>query len=320
MRRNRSGVNRGQFGGEREHLVKKLSVEHGPAFVALMRHYVVDYTNRHDQNETESIMEPDYVLRMGDHVVLGRDDAYRAATAKQLKQFPGLMLTVHEVVTSGERLAMRFSEHGASRSHGGRPCSWGGIGLYSWNGRRLVSNIVEQDYFSRREQLAAGRANAVESPALAPWDTDAQAPDHIAESITHAWLESGSVAATPGVLLDDQWTSNRAAPLIDQRSIELNDLFSCGASVAFHATQHGTLRLDDTKEGGAATPAFVHMAGLVHVRGGRVVSGRVIRNRLDLVRRSRPRRVAADTIVDQTYDMFGHVEIDLERSGRGDLS
>jgi hypothetical protein len=199
--------------GEREHLVKKLSVEDGPAFVALMRHYVVDYTNRHDQSKAESIMEPDYLLRMGDHVVRGRDGAYRAATAKQLKQFPGLTLTVHEVVTSGERLAMRFSEHGASRTHGGGPCSWGGIGLYSWNGCRLVSNFVEQDYFSRREQLAAGRANPVESPALAPWDTAARAPDPIAESITHAWLDSGAVAATPGGLLDDQWISQRAAPL-----------------------------------------------------------------------------------------------------------
>jgi predicted ester cyclase len=273
--------------GQKEHLVKKLSVEDGPAFVALMRHYVVDYTNRHDQSETESIMEPDYVLRMGDHVVLGRDDAYRTATASQLEQFPGLMLTVHEIVTSGERLAMRFSEHGASRTHGGSLCSWGGIGLYSWNGRRLVSNFVEQDYLSRREQLAAGRANPVESPALAPWDTDAQAPEPIAERITRAWLDSGAVAATPGVLLDDQWISKHAAPLIDQRSIELNDLFSCGASVAFHATQRGTLRLDDTKEAGAATPAFLHMAGLVHIRAGRVASGRVIRNRLDFVRRSK---------------------------------
>jgi predicted ester cyclase len=289
MTRDHGGVNRGQFDCEREHLVKKLSVEDGPAFVALMRHYVVDYTNRHDQSETESIMEPDYVLRMGDHVVLGRDDAYRAATASQLEQFPGLTLTVHEIVTSGERLAMRFSEHGASRSHGGRLCSWGGIGLYSWNGRRLVSNFVEQDYFSRREQLAAGRANPVESPALAPWDTDARAPEPIAERITRAWLDCGAVAATPGVLLDDQWISKHAAPLIDQRSIELNDLFSCGASVAFHATQHGTLRLDDTKEAGSATPAFLHMAGLVHIRDGRVAAGRVIRNRLDLVRRSKSR-------------------------------
>jgi predicted ester cyclase len=282
-------------------LVKKLSVEDGPAFIALMRHYVVDYTNRHDQSEAESIMEPDYVLRMGDHVVLGRDDAYRAATAKQFQQFPGLTLTVHEVVTSGARLAMRFSEHGASRTHDGSPCSWGGIGLYSWNGCRLVSNFVEQDYFSRREQLAAGRANAVESPALAPWDTAAQAPDPVAENITRAWLDSGAVATTPGVLLDDQWISKRAAPLIDQSSIELNDFFSCGASVAFHATQRGT-PLEDIEGAAAATPAFLHMAGLVHIREGRVASGRVIRNRLDLVRRSRSRN--ADTVFDRTHDIF----------------
>jgi hypothetical protein len=262
-----------------------LTTAHGPAFLALMRHYVIDYTNRNDQSQTPAIMEPDYVLRMGEHVVSGRDTAYHAATAKQMAQFPGLGLTVHEIATSGERLVMRFSEHGASQLHGGARCAWGGIGLYAWNGRKLVSNMVEQDYLSRRRQLRDGVPHRVDHPAIAPWNMIAEAPDEAAEAAVTAWLDSGALAHTPEVLLDDQWTGETVSPLIDQSRIEVNDLFSCGATVAFHITQHGALVPDEEVAGPAGRPAFLHMAGIVHVADGHVRSGRIIRNRLDLARR-----------------------------------
>jgi SnoaL-like domain len=265
--------------------LSKLSVTDGPAFTALMKRYVVDYTNSHDQAETFAIMEPDYVLHMGEYVVRGRDEAYRAAAAKQIEQFPGLMLTVHEIATSGERLVMRFSEHGASRLHDNRRCCWGGIGLYLWNGRRLVRNFVEQDYFSRRSQLSSGVSNSVETPAVAPWDTVAVAPNAAAEQVTRAWLESGALASTSGVLMDDQWTGAAAPVLIDQTAIDFNDFFSCGSTVAFHVTQHGVLRPNEQIKGSPGTTVFMHMAGLVHVLDARVISGRIVRNRLDFSRR-----------------------------------
>ena len=102
-------------------------------FVALMRRYVVDYTNSHDLAVCDEIMEPDYVLRMGPHVVAGRDEAYKPATRKQLEQFPGLGLTVHEVVT--QRRAPRPAllrarrlgapRRGASRCGAGSGCTPG---------------------------------------------------------------------------------------------------------------------------------------------------------------------------------------------------
>jgi hypothetical protein len=262
-----------------------LSTADGPAFIRLMKHYVIDYTNRNDQSQTPLIMEPDYLLRMGEHFVRGRDTNYHAATAKQMDQFPDLCLTVHEIATSGDRLVMRFSEHGASRLHKGRKCVWGGIGLYAWNGRKLVRNAVEQDYLSRRRQLGSGMPHAVDHPAIAPWNTAADAPDPEAEAIVRAWLEDGMLARTPGVLLDDAWTGATVSPLIDQTHIELNDFFSCGRTVAFHLAQHGTLLPDGDVQGEAGTVAFLHMAGLVHVAEGRVATGRIIRNRLDLARR-----------------------------------
>jgi hypothetical protein len=262
-----------------------LTTADGPAFIRLMKHYVIDYTNRNDQSQTAAIMEPDYLLRMGEHRVQGRDTAYHAATAKQMDQFPNLCLTVHDIATSGERLVMRFSEHGASRLHGNGRCAWGGIGLYAWNGEKLVSNWVEQDYLSRRHQLKNGRPHPVDHPAIAPWNTIAQAADPRAEAIVKAWLEGGELARTPGVLLDDQWTGATVSPLIDQTGIELNDFFSCGQTVAFHLAQHGTLLPDAEVQGETGATAFLHMAGIVRVADGRVSSGRITRNRLDLSRR-----------------------------------
>lgn len=262
-----------------------LTTANGPDFIRLMKHYVIDYTNRNDQTQTAEIMEPDYLLRMGDHLVRGRDTNYHAATAKQMDQFPNLCLTVHEIATSGERLAMRFSEHGSSRLHEGRQCAWGGIGLYRWNGKKLVSNSVEQDYMSRRLQLKAGQSHLVDHPAVDPWNTKAEAPDEAAEETVRQWLESGSLASTPGVLLDDQWTGIPASPLIDQTHVEINDLFSCGPTVAFHVTQHGRLMPDGQVIGAFGSPAYLHMAGMVRVQHGKVSSGRIIRNRLELSRR-----------------------------------
>lgn len=261
-----------------------LSLADAPAFLRLMKHYVLDYTNRNDQSQTPAIMEADYVLRMGDYFVRGRDTEYHAATAKQMEQFPNLCLTVHEIATSGERLVMRFSEHGRSRAHDNRGCAWSGIGLYKWNGKKLVMNHVEQDYLARKRQLRTGIPDLVDHPALSPWNTAAEAPDLDAESVVKTWLESGALAQTPGVLLDDQWTGIAASPLVAQSHVEINDFFSCGKAVAFHLTQHGGLIPEDDVVGEAGTPVRLHMAGLVHVENDEVRRGRIVRNRLDLIR------------------------------------
>ena len=204
-------------------------------FVALMRRYVVDYTNSHDLAVCDEIMEPDYVLRMGPHVVAGRDEAYKPATRKQLEQFPGLGLTVHEVVSNGERLALRFSEHGASVRHGGAVAVWGGIGLYAWNGRRLTANRVEQDYLARRRQLADGVPDTVPPPAPAPWDTAAREPDAGTERAARAWAEQG-MPTLGDVVVDD---GSHPATLVEPDAVVVDDLFSAGDRAAVHVTISG---------------------------------------------------------------------------------
>jgi len=174
-------------------------------FVALMRRYCVDYTARHDLSVCDQIMSPGYTLHMGGHDVAGRDKAYKPAAAAQFGQFPGLMLTVNQIACSGDRLVLSFTEHGASSRHGA-VAAWAGIGLYRWDGERLIENFVEQDYYSRRAQLAGGTALPVEASAIAPWDTQPAAADSHAERIVRELLERGDLMQTEGVVFDDEWT------------------------------------------------------------------------------------------------------------------
>jgi hypothetical protein len=260
-----------------------------PPFVALMRRYCVDYTARHDLTVCDEIMDPGYTLNMGGHRVAGRDGAYKRAAAKQFAQFPGLGLTVNQVICSGDRLALRFTEHGASVRHGGARASWGGIGLYRWDGRVLLENFVEQDYFGRRRQLNGGGPDPVERPAVAPWDTAAVPPDPGAEEVVRAWLAAGDLTGVPGVTVDDGRGGGR---LVSAEHTGISDLFSAGGYVAFHVCQHGTLIPGEPPFTIKGT-GLLHVAGLVTVAGGRVTGGRVIRDRLGLMRRLVPRSPAA---------------------------
>lgn len=259
-------------------------------FVALMRRYTHAYTNLQNFAACDDIMVPGYTLHMGTYDLSGRDSHYKPATQRQFDQFPGLCLTINEIVTNGDRLCMRFSEHGASVRHNGARAVWSGIGLYKWDGERLLENFVEQDYWGRRLQLVSGRPGAVEAPAIAPWDTEPQPANEENEAVVRSLLESGGLADAPGVAFDDRWHPDSATPatrVIEPGNVAFNDLFSAGDRVAFHITQHGRL-LADFSHGRAdrvGETVMLHMVGLLRVENGAVVSGRVVRDRIGLYRR-----------------------------------
>lgn len=254
------------------------------ANLPLLRRYVTDFVNRHDFSVIADIMQPDYRLETGGHVISGRDGAYRSAVARQLRQFPGLVFTPHEVMVAGDCIALRFTEHGASITHGGRRAAWESIGLYKLRDGRLAGCAIEQDYFSRRRQLEDGPAMLVDTPAIAPWDSPPEPPNLSAESVVRDWLRSGQLADQPAVRVDDQRATGRVDPIIRQSSIDITDLVSAGDRVAFHAVQHGVLA-DDFGDGKAGTAAWMHCAGLVHVQDGGVTAGQVLRDRWGLYRR-----------------------------------
>jgi hypothetical protein len=253
-------------------------------FVALMRRYCIDYTNAHDPSVCDEIMEPEYVVHISGFD-LPRDAAYKPAVAGVFARFPGLGLVVHEFVTNGERLAMRFSEHGAAVDAGGRSAAWGGIGLYRWNGTRLLENLVEQDFLAQEEQLATGEPAPLESPHLDPWlGTRAEPASAEAEAAVRGWLAKGDLRAAAGCVLDGSWYAPLAPSPLEVESVEVNDLFSAGARVAFHVTQRGRYRggLRGADPAWAGRAAALRCAGLARVTGGEVSAVRAITDRLGL--------------------------------------
>jgi ketosteroid isomerase-like protein len=251
-------------------------------FVALMRRYCIDYTNSHDQSVCDEIMHPDYVVHISGFD-LPRDAAYKPAVKQVFERFPGLGLVVHELVTNGDRLAMRFSEHGASPHAQGRYAAWGGIGVYRWNGSQLLENFVEQDFFAQEAQLAGGDPAPLEPPHLDPWiGTRSSAADPEIERVARAWLEKGELRDAREVVIDGSWYEPLAPSPIDVSSVAINDLFSAGDRVAFHIRQTGAYR-----DGFAGAPAelrgretVLRCAGIARVRDGAVAEARVITDRL----------------------------------------
>lgn len=254
------------------------------ANLSILRRYVTDFVNRHDFSVIGDIMRPDYTLHTGGHVISGRDDAYRSAVARQFQQFPGLVFTPHEVMVAGDCIALRFTEHGASTRHAGRPAAWESIGLYKLRDGRLAGCAIEQDYFSRRRQLEEGPAMIVDNPAIAPWDSPEAPPSPAGEQTVRNWLVSGKLTDVTGVRIDDQRDTSRIDRILAQSSITITDLVSAGDRVAFHARQDGVLA-DGFGDAAAGTPAWMHCTGIVRVRDGAVTAGHVLRDRWGLYRR-----------------------------------
>ncbi|HVX18889.1 MAG TPA: hypothetical protein VHA73_12720 [Acidimicrobiales bacterium] len=240
-------------------------------FVALMRKYCIDYTNSHDQSLYEEIMEPDYVVHING-MELVRSSSYAAAVSQIFAAAPGLGLVVHEFVLNGDRLCMYFSEHAAMPAADGRALAcWRGIGLYKWNGTRLTENYVEQDYFAMQEQTTTGAAHPLMPPHVDPWvGTEPVPADSAAEAVVRSWLEAGNLAAAASHHIDDGRTGAVYEPVLDVAGVTINDLFSAGASVPFHATLNGAYRggLGPLVEDHKGEPASLHVAGIARVADG----------------------------------------------------
>lgn len=252
-------------------------------FVRLMRRYAIDYTNSHDQSIYPELFVDDYTVNIGG-VALVRDESYGPAVKWLYDKAPGLGLVVHELVLNGDRLCMRFSEHAAMPTAGGGRAltCWRGIGMYAWDGERLVSNWVEQDFLSRRRQISAGVPDALEPPHLDPWITTVPvAPDASAEAVGRAAVTEGRLHEAASAHIDG--AVGGAGPLVvEPADVVVNDCFAAGRRVAVHATYRGPYLggvsgVDDARIGSEAT---LQVVALVEVSGdGRLSEARVVTDR-----------------------------------------
>ena len=160
-------------------------------YVALMRRYCIDYTSAHDQSLTAELMSPEYAITISGRT-MGMDD-YTAAVSAAYRRYPTLVITVHDIMLSGDRLAMRFSEHGAAADDPDNVAVWPGLSLYRWDGSQLLTCRVEQDFLGRDEQTASGRTAPLEPPH--PWPPTASTCSSAAIA-PRCWPTSGSSSTT----------------------------------------------------------------------------------------------------------------------------
>ncbi len=242
-------------------------------FVALMRKYCIDYTNSHDQSIYDEIMRPDYVVHS-----FGRDlqltSHYARGVEALFQRAPGLGLVVHGFVLNGDRLAMHFSEHASLPAGDGRALTcWRGIGLYSWDGERLVENWVEQDYQALKRQVRTGIPDSLMSPHIDPWvATDVVPADDAAVAVVRAWLAAGDLGAADEVDIDDMRQGIAYDAVLDVTDVVVDDIFSAGPTVPFHVTLHGAYRggLGDEYDEHIGAATAMGVSGIAHLDGERI--------------------------------------------------
>lgn len=243
--------------------------------LALARRWVSDYFNRHDAAAARLFCAADYTLEIGDVVLAGRDEAWLPAVDQQMRDYPGLSMTVHDTLTGPGWAAVWFSEHG---QRGVSRAVWSGVAIYRESGGVITGCIAQEDYMTRRRQLKDGKPDRVDRPCVAPWDNAALPPQAEAEGIVATWL-SGNWPKEGAVPCDDEHLTGSAIEFDVERT-DFRVMMSAGNRVAFSARQHGFYRagLPDV----ATSSAFVDVNGLLTVEDGRVASGRIIRDRMGL--------------------------------------
>ncbi len=250
--------------------------------VQLARRWVVEYFNGQSDEAARAFIAPGYALEIGDYLFDGRDTQWLPAVRQQFNQFPGMGMTVHQVVAGSgdkaDRVAVCFSEHGAAGGPGGKAAAWSGVGIYRARGDQLVGCCAQEDYTTRARQLRAGTTDPVDPPAAAPWDTLPLGSNPQAEAVACAWLAQSWPQAQAAVRVDDEHITGQRLQF-QVETTEVVDMFSSGPDVAFHVRQRG--RYVGGMPGVAPRDRveLLNVNGILRVEGGAVVAGRVIRDR-----------------------------------------
>jgi hypothetical protein len=129
--------------------------------------------------------------------------------------------------------------------------------------------------------MKSGLCDALEAPAVAPWDMLQMAPNAAAMLVVENWLQGSWPPAQSEVRCDDEHIT--LVPLqFKVQSVLIDELHASGNDVVFHARQTGVYI--DGLNGMASNQdnKVLHCNGIVKVHEGQVVSGRVIRDRVGL--------------------------------------
>lgn len=179
--------------------------------VDLVRRWAEDWLGNADASVAPEILGEEYTLHIGGFE-LGPRDTYVAAVVSQLfEKWPGLKITVNELIFNGERVAARLTQSGAD-ARSGAEAAWPIVTLFfAPADGKLTGGWAEEDYLSRTQQVKSGEPAPIPAAAPDPWNTPAVPADDEAEAVVRAWLEA--------------------------QDMQVDDLFSAGPRVAFHAVR-----------------------------------------------------------------------------------
>jgi len=259
------------------------------ASARLLRGFAIDLLTSHDLGAVESIMDPAYRLTIGGHVIDGREQSYRPAIATLFEQFPGLCVTVHDVMLAPDAVALRFTEHGASAKPPGGAAAWAGVALFRVEEGRLRCGWAEEDYLARKRQLKSGRCDPIGPPHAAPWDAKCEPAEASTEDAVRRWLSDPAASLRPGPVEEVSAEGPRFAELLSVSSplrSKLVALVSAGERAAFYLECVGPYAggFGDIDASLTGTPVILRMAGLATVRQGQVTQAQVVADRLGLHR------------------------------------
>ncbi|MCL2449769.1 MAG: ester cyclase [Polyangiaceae bacterium] len=118
----------------------------------------------------DSLLSDDVVLVRDEEKARGRD-AFKAVLTRLRRAFPDIQYHISDVVSSGDRLVLRWEARGTHRGEylgvpgTGRLVSYGGITLYELRDGRVARAWVAADLLSLHRRLREGRDAAPEARA-----------------------------------------------------------------------------------------------------------------------------------------------------------
>jgi len=255
----------------------------------LLRGFAVDFLASHDIDVIGSIMDPAYCLNIGGYAIDGREAAYRPALVTLFEQYPGLCVTVHDVMFAPGAAALRFTEHGAAAKPPGSAAAWGGIAMFRIEHGRLQMGWAEEDYLARKRQLKSGRCDPVRPPHPAPWDAPCEPADPATEAGVKRWLADPAAILKAGVVEEVSAEGPGFAALVAaDRPVDckLVVLFSAGARAAFCLECAGSYAggFADIDAALTGTPVTLRVTALATVKDGGVAKVQAVADRLGLHR------------------------------------
>ena len=239
--------------------------------LAAVRTWAVNWLAGQDAAAAAACLDANYELQIGPFT-LGPRSAYIEATLGQLERYPGLGVTVHDILTDGQHTVVRLSEHGPSTRHDGAVASWRVVAVFEHAEDRIVRGWAEEDYWARRRQLTADLADPIDPPAAAPWSTTAQEPEPGVADAVRQWVAAGA-PALPGLLRDDEDLVDSYELPFEASSGSIDVLVVSGRKAGFHAVIEGSV---------GDTPLRLPVAGLVTVAADGKLTGHLVTDRLGL--------------------------------------